>query len=210
MTLRFTDDGRPGHERRYGDWAFRGHHPHHARRLCRRVDGRRRHRHDRLRPRRNLAHRRGPAGVAGPRLLSPRLGPAGGLRGGPARDRRGAAGSAAVGPANLEVHRRRDRHLQHRQPDRRIPAHRRPDAVPVARGPLLPRVLPDPVRGIHDRRARELAARVLGTPAARLADPGARIRHVLLVLRDQPGSRGERRGVRALRAGAGLYRAATA
>ena len=204
--LRLTDDGRSRHERRYDDRTFRGHHPHHARRLCRRVDGRRRHRHDRLRPGRDLLDRRGPAGIVGPRLLPPRLGPAGRFRGGPAGDRRCAPDAATVGAADLEVHRRRDRDLQHRQPDRRIPADRRPDAVPVAGGPLLPRVLSGPVHRIHDCRARELAARILGAPAARLADTGAGLRHILLVLRDQPGGRGKRRGVRALRAGPGVHR----
>ena len=87
-----------------------------------------------------------------------------------------------------------------------LPADRGPDAVSVAGRPVLPRVLPGPVHGVHGRRARQFAARVLGTAAARLADPGAGIRHLLLVLRDQPGGCGQRGGTGALRAGPDVHR----
>ena len=88
---RFTDDGRSRHERRYGDGTFRGHHPHHARRLRRRVDGRLGHRHDRLRPGGDLVHAVADLPPSpGPRFLPPRLGPAGRFRGRAARDHRGA------------------------------------------------------------------------------------------------------------------------
>ena len=144
--------------------------------------------------------------LASPRFLHAHVGLAGSHSGFAARRRRRAQGVAAGGAPHLEIHCGGARHLHLRQPGRLLPAGTRADAVPVACRLLLPRVLPDTFHWLRGRPSGEFAAGVLGPAAAGRIDPGAGIRHLLLVLRDQPGRGRERGGVRALRADADLHR----
>ena len=127
------------------------------------------------------------------RGLQALLGLSGQRRLGPARNRRGLAGAGTGGAAYLGLPRGHAVGLLDRQPAELDVLALRRRSVPVDRRRLLSRLLSAALHRHLHRDPRGRRARAMGAPRTRRHDPDARLRRILLVLRDRADGHGRTR-----------------